>query len=117
MGVPRVEDYLDFMPETVTLDPYVSTDVSGQTHFAGDTDINARVVYPARIEIKNHIAVDREGRQIVARGKVFVGTTIVPSVKDKIILPNNYTPNIPPIISVIPQNDEEGVHHITIIIG
>lgn len=104
--------WLDMMADTVTIDPWVSQSVSGVPAYAG-----APVTYPCYIEMKNHLIVDAAGREIMARGRVFMGSNVVASVKDKITLPSEYVPVSPPILAVNVATDESGNHHTTIEIG
>lgn len=111
MGIPPVGDWLDFMPDTVTIEPVVSVSVSGvPTYGAG-------VNYPAYIEMKNHQVVDKFGKVVVARGRVFLGTTTVPDVRSRLTIPSRFQPTQPPIISANAASDESGTHHITLEIG
>jgi len=112
MSFGELNDFLDFMPDTVQIVPYIETSVNGVIRYS-----TTPLTYPARIEMKNRLVVDRSGRTVVSRGRVYLGTTVPPSIKDKIILPAQYTPSEPPVISVNPQNDDSGNHHITIEIG
>lgn len=108
----EVAEWLDMMASTITIDAWVSNSVSGVPSYAG-----APVSYKAYIEIKNHRIIDSQGREVMARGRVFVGAAISPSVKDKITLPAGYVPLTPPILSVNLADDELGQHHTTIEIG
>lgn len=107
-----IDDFLDFMPETVQINTYASISVSGVVTYSATA-----TSYPARIEMKNHLIVDRTGRTVVARGRIFLGTTTVPDIKDKVTLPSQYSIRTPPIIDVNPCDDESGVHHVTLEIG
>lgn len=107
-----VGEWFDFMPDTVHIDAFVSRTVSGAPVFAG-----APVGYPARIEIKNHLTLDKSGRLVTARGRVFMGTAVVPNIEDQVTLPGRFVPINPPIIAVNAQSDELGTHHVTLEIG
>lgn len=107
-----VGEWLDFMPDTITIDAWVSQSVSGVPTYAG-----APATFAAHIELKNHLIVDHGGREIMARGRVFLGTATVPSIKDKLTLPSEYVPVSPPILAVNTVTDEAGNHHVTLEIG
>ena len=107
-----VSEWLDMMADTVTITPWTSQDVTGKPVYGGTP-----VTYPAYVEMKNHLIVDAQGREILAKGRVILGTTAVISVKDKITLPSDYVPQSPPILAVNLQPDEHGTHHVTIEIG
>ena len=107
-----VSFWLDLMADTVTIDAWVSQSSSGVPSYAG-----APVSYPAYIEVKNRLIIDAQGREIIARGRVFLGATANIGVKDKLTLPSGYVPLSPPILAVNQANDELGTHHITLDIG
>lgn len=112
MADPDINEWSDMMPDTITLDAFVSRSVSGVPTYA-----NNPVPYPARINLKNHRVINARGREVTARGRVYVGTTILPSVEDKLTLPAGYVPLSPPIIAANPVSDESGTHHIVLEIG
>ena len=111
LGIP-VGEWLDFMSDTVTITPWTAWDGQGKSVFGGTP-----VSYPAYIEMKNRLIVDAGGREVIARGRVFMGTTVVPNVKDQITLPADFVPTTPPMLAVNVVSDEAGIHHITIDIG
>lgn len=100
------------MSDTVTINAFVSRDVAGKPTFSSTTKS-----YPAYIEMKNHLIVDRQGRETLAKGKVFMGTTDAPSVEDQLTLPAEFVPRTPPILAVNIVNDDTGGHHVTLEIG
>ena len=106
-----VSEWLDLMADTVTVAPWSSQSASGVPTYG------AAVSYTARVEMKNHLIVDAQGREVLARGRVFMATTTVPSVKDKVTLPSRYVPVSPPILAVSPASDNLGMHHVTLEIG
>lgn len=108
----NVADFLDMMADTVTIDAWVSNSVSGVPTYAG-----APASYPAYIEIKNRRIIDHTGREVMARGRVFLGSAVNVDVRAKITLPSEYQPVTPPILAVNIANDEAGNHHTTIEIG
>lgn len=107
-----VSNWLDMMADTITIDAWVRDSISGVPVYAG-----APVGYQCYIEMKNHRIVDHLGREIMARGKVFVGSAVVAGIRDQITLPSEYVPLTPPILAVNVANDEFGNHHTTIEIG
>lgn len=100
------------MPETVTFQALISRGVSSQPVYSPTV-----VSYRARIEMKNHLTVDKTGRTVTARGRVFLATTTVPNVEDLLTLPGTFQPTQPPMLAVNNQADETGTHHVTIEIG
>lgn len=106
-----LSEFLDFMPDTVTIYAWVSQSDTGKpTYSPTGTD------YRARIELKNRRIVNSSGQEIIARGRVFLGTSAVISVKDKIVLPSEYVPTSPPILAVDISPDETGNHHTVVMI-
>lgn len=76
-------------------------------------------VYQAYIRMQNHLILDHLGREITARGKVFLGGSVASliGVRDKIVMPAGTVPLSPPILGVDASNDENGLHHVVIHIG
>lgn len=107
-----VSDWLDFMPSEVTIYPWVSQSVSGVPTYS-----MIGTPYPCRIEMKNHRIIDRNAREITAKGRIFLGTTTVPDVRDKLVLPSPYVPTSPPILDANLADDENGPHHVVLEIG
>jgi hypothetical protein len=108
-----IEEYLDFMPDEVTVQTLESTAVNGVKTYSMST-----TTYPARIEMKNHIVVDpKTNREVTARGRIFLGTTEMIGISDLLTLPADFSPRTPPIIDVNRESDENGVHHIKVEIG
>lgn len=112
MSGPPISEFFDMMPDTVTIDAWVSYSVSGVPRYAGTPR-----TYRAYIEMKNHRVIDGQGREVLAKGRVFMGTNVVCDVKDKVTLPAEYVPRTPPIIAVNVVSDDEGNHHTTLEIG
>lgn len=114
MAANPVNDWIDFMPDTVTIQAFTGYDGTGQ---AKPTYSSTLATYPCRVELKNHLVIDHLGREIMARGRVIMGTAVVVGMQDKITLPAGYIPLNPPLISVNVVPDENGNHHTTLEIG
>lgn len=112
LGVGSIQEFLDLMSDTVTVYPFTSF-ASG----AGATYSGTGTAYVCHINMKNHMIVTHDGREIMARGRIVFGSVAVIGVKDKVVLPAEYTPVSPPILAVNISNDENGNHHTTIEIG
>lgn len=106
-----INDFRDFMPHTVAIEPYSSQNSYGEATYG--TAVN----YPARVEMKSRRIAGSGGVEIAARGRVFLGTTTVPTAKDRITLPASFMPTQPPILDACPVNDERGIHHVVVFIG
>lgn len=109
-------EFLEFMPATVTIAPWISDDANANPTYG------TAVSYSARISIKDELVRSHDGREIVAKGKVYLAAglqpiTTVPTTRDKITLPSQYVPTNPPILDVIPSQDQFGIHHVELVIG
>lgn len=110
MGVPAVNDWADFMPQTVVIEPWTSYKGGGI-----GSNYGSGVSYPCRIEMGNRLVVNSEGRTITARGRVFLLSTSIIGSKDRVTLPAGYVPTQPPLIVVNVVDDESGNHHTTLV--
>lgn len=107
-----ISDWLDMMPDQVTIYPWVSRSVSNVPTYS-----TTGAIYQAHIELKNRLIVDHNGQEVMARGRVYLGTAAMPDVKDKLVLPYKYTPQSPPILAVNVSTDENGDHNTILEIG
>lgn len=114
MGTPPVSDWIDMMADVVTVYPWVSQDTTGKPTYSATPSISA---CPCRIEMKNHRVIDRTGRETIARGRVIMATTVVPDVRDKVVLPAEYVPVSPPILDVNVVPDDSSSHHVVLELG
>lgn len=112
MSLPSVSEWADIMPQTITIEPWASFKDGGTGSNYGTAYTSA-----CRIEMRNHQAVTKDGRTVTARGRVYLLSLTIPSIKDRVTLPSEYTPNQPPIIDVNVDDDETGNHHITLVLG
>ncbi len=107
-----VRDYLSMMKSIIQIEPWTSHDSYGEASYG------VIKTYQARIEMKASLIRDTNGREVAARGKVYVAiTSPIPSTKDRLTLPSPYTPTNPPILDVMPVQDEKGIHHVVLVIG
>ena len=112
MGSPGVNEWADMMPQTVTIEPWLSYTAGGSgSTYGGSTS------YLCRIEMINHLVVDQSGNIVTARGKVFLLSTDTIGSKDRVTLPIGFVPTQPPIISVDVADDESGNHHVALHFG
>jgi hypothetical protein len=108
-----ISDFLDFMPDSVSFNAWLSQDRTGKPTY---DELNTTVVR-CRISMENHLIVNAEGREVLARGTITLGTTVAPNVKDRITLPAGNVPTSPPMLAVNLSSDENGPHHVVIKIG
>jgi hypothetical protein len=106
---PTVNEWADFMPQSVMIEPW-----TGYTGGGAGATYGSAYFSDCRVEMGNHLVVDRQGRTITARGKIFLLSTILIDVKDRITLPEGYVPRQTPLIDVNIVDDELGNHHITL---
>jgi hypothetical protein len=112
MSLPTVNEWADFMPQTVLREPWLSYKSGGS-----DSNYDTAISYLARIEMKNHLIVGKDGKVITARGKVFILSSTIPNIKDRWTLPSGYIPTQPPVLDVNVVDDESGNHHVTLELG
>ena len=103
-----IDDFDDFLTQTVTIAPFVS-----QNSY-GDPTYGTAITYKCRIELKNRMIRDLMGQERVTRGRLYINTRTIPSAKDQITLPSDYTPTNPEILSIYPVQSESGTDHIQI---
>lgn len=101
---------------TVTIVPQSSTDVDNQPTYG------TAVSHRAKIALRTRYIRTASGREIAGRGTVYVvaasGATLsVPGAKDRLTMPTGFEPLIPPVLDVRPHYDEEGLHHVELVIG
>lgn len=104
-----ISDWLDMMADTVTVYAWTGKSVSGAPTYSG-----SGTSYPCYISMINHKIVTNDGKEILAKGRVILGSAAVIGVKDKIVLPADYVPIDPPILGIDVINDEAGNHHTTV---
>lgn len=110
-------EFDDFLTTTVTYAAHASMSLSGAQTFS-----TASITVKARIEHDTRLVRDQQGREVVSTARIFMkptsttGSTCIVTIKDKITLPSGYAPQIPPIIQVRRQNDEDGLHHWEIVV-
>lgn len=100
--------------QTVTRNAFASYNTRGDRSYS--TMANT---YVARVEGVQDLVKGPDGRDVIARTRVFVGPTStggVPAftVQDKITLPDNTTPNI---LNVATLRDRSGVNHQVVYLG
>ena len=99
------------MQHTVSIAPFSSRDADNAITYG------AAVNYSAAIDLNTRLVRAPDGQQLAGRGTVFLDTTTVPGVKDKLTLPAGFEPLVPPILVVMPQYDEDGLHHVEVVIA
>lgn len=99
---------LSLMPHTITVAPWASQNAYGEPTYG------SAVSYTARVQGKTQMVRDSVGVERVSTVTVYVATTASIGPKDKLTLPNGWTPASPSIIAVQRVSDESGDHHTVI---
>jgi len=98
------------MPDTVTVEPFLTTDNYGNASFGTAVTFSARAVGTMRNVITPN------GEEKVSTVTVYIGAAKVFSPLDRITLPIRFTPQQPPILSLRLLPDENGLHHTVIFV-
>lgn len=106
--------FQELMTQTCTIAPFTS-----RNEF-GDRATGDAVTYPCRQEVKQHLVVNIQGEEVVARSRVFVGrsssgalpTTITPD--DLFTDPDS---NTPPVLSVDAYPAHSDAEHVVLHLG
>lgn len=106
-----IDQFLDCMPDTVTIAPFTVQDEYGDPSFGPGVEFQARVV--GKITLVRTL----EGEERVSTKTVYIGGTPTVTPRDKITLPAPNDPLEPPILSVGDFPDEQGKHHTVVFLG
>lgn len=85
---------LGMCEDSVTIEPWASRNEYDVPVYG------AAVEYPARVEVGTRLIAGSAGKEISARGRVYLVTSTTPDVKDRMTLPAWCIPTQPPILSV-----------------
>ena len=95
---------------SITVTPLSTHNAWGQPVFSTGTQ-----TYTARVEYGPRLIVNAEGRQEVAAATVYVmSSSAVIGLHDRVVLPNDTAPRL---IRVDRVDDEQGQHHLQLMIG
>lgn len=104
-----VSDFLDLMPDTVTVEPFAGRDGYGKPTYGAPVQVRARVSY------KPQIVHGTDGKEVVARGAVWLASVSTDvSTEDRLTLPGGEAVRI---VSVEKHSDGSGLHHIKVLFG
>lgn len=106
MPAPIIGELADMMPDTVTIEKFVSETGFGVRSY----DPNA-VIIGARIKRGHKIVRDANGQEKVSTLQVLLAGVVGITVKDRVTLPARFTPAQPKAIAVEEAADENGPHH------
>jgi len=105
-----MDDFNDFMTDTVTIEPLASRDSYGTASYG------AAVSYPCRVDGKMRQVVDANGVERVSTAMIYLPGTPAIGPTDRLTMPAGFSPSQPPILSVNPLTDEFGPHHTEILV-
>jgi hypothetical protein len=101
-----IEELLDMLPHKVRLEPLIGGDLYNKPGYGNPVEVAARVVH---VEQKT---TDDAGQEVVARGKIYLGSLIGVTTKHRVTLPDG---SQPPIVRVHKFPDESGDDHEVIL--
>lgn len=99
MSGAGIADWLDLMPLTVQIAPYL-----GRTSY-GVASYGPAVGYRARVNYEQHYVRDKSGATVVSTGVAWIANTSEIDVDDRIILPDGSTPIV---LKAGAETDETG---------
>ena len=100
-----IDDFLDFMPETVTIAPFSSRDsYNVPTH-------GTAVSFAARVVKKQQLVRAGDGSERISTGHAWIGGTPSMTTEDKLTLADG---TVPEVLAVESLPDEDGDHHVKI---
>lgn len=106
-------ELLELMPDTITIAP-----PSGTYDDRGQANYGTAVSYPCRIEPAKgeQIIYASDGRERKAAWQIQVGTTATLNPEGRLTLPSGFNPQVPPFYSVGRVADENGAHHVVVLV-
>lgn len=103
-------EFLEMASTTVTVNALSTHNNAGAPVYSTDS-----ATYPACVEYRPRLLVNREGRQVVAVATVYVlSSSASIGVQDRVVLPYATAARM---LSAAPVNDEEGQHHVELVFG
>ncbi len=97
-----IDDWLDLMPQTVTVEPLVSRDAYGAPTYG------APATYQARVYFKTRYVRTAGAEEVVARGRCWIATVAPIDTTARITLPDQSEITGPLILNVDVVPDENG---------
>lgn len=95
-----IDDLLDLMPNTVTVQPFVSRDSYGAASYGSP------VSYRARVNYKTHNILGSDGQLILSNGTIWMACDDPMTADDRVTLDDGSTPVI---LKVVRETDETGL--------
>lgn len=96
------------LPDSVTIEPYTSSDGYGAAQFGSG------VTYRARIEWGPKDVKNTQGEEVVSNARIFIATANAIDTRSRITLPAGRGPVNPPIMMVRAVTAGREIHHTCI---
>lgn len=103
-----MDEFSDFMTDTVTIEPLLAKDAYGAPSF------NAPVSYVCRVDGQTNQRVSINGEDRTVKAMIFIQGTPSIGPFDRLTMPAGFLPQQPPILVVNLYTDESGAHHTEI---
>ena len=98
------------MQSTVTV-----TSLSTRSRTGAPTYSTTAIKYRARVVDMNERVTDAAGHEFVASHKVFLASTVMVGLDDKVALPDGTTKRVRMVSG--PRDEDGGIHHVRVIIS
>jgi hypothetical protein len=105
-----LDDFADFMTDTVLIEAYNNRDGYGTPSYL------PQVPYACRVDGKSQVIVDEKGQERVSHAMVYILGNPLIGANDRIQLPAGFVPQQPKILAVNRFTDEHGPHHLEIML-
>lgn len=104
----NVEDFDDFMTDTIIIEPLVSRDTYGLANYG------PAVTYACRIDATTKQTVNINGVERSISAMIYLKDNPIILPADRLTMPAFFTPQQPPMLRIAPFTDESGAHHTEI---
>ncbi len=105
MAGSLIPELLDLMPDTVTIRP------AGVDDGMGNVTVGAPFTARCRIKGQHKLVKDDSGKETMSTVQVWLAGVFGVKREDEVTLPSRFSPQKPPIITVVEITDENGPHH------
>jgi head-tail adaptor len=104
-------EYLGLMPDTVSVEPFVSQDGSGVPSYGPGVSCRARI--EAGVGRRTNVPAEESSALafVILAPYTVDGAALAVTPRDRLTLPTGYSPSTPRIVSAMRANDEDGLHH------
>jgi hypothetical protein len=106
-------EFLDCMPDTITLAPPTGYDDRGQATFGTAASFSC-YIEPVQGEVVIRSAQNQERK---AQWRIYIGSATAINPLSKLTLPAGFDPQTPPVFVVGRTTDGDGAHHTVLMVG